>query len=71
MRADVKTVSHLEYKPLPEEALGICVVPNLPLDEEGNLPYSDLPAHLAAVLGILEMCNIKLQVIENLQKDEQ
>jgi Flp pilus assembly secretin CpaC len=39
------------------------------LNGEGRIAYKDLPPYLAEVLGVLEECNIKLELIRELQAE--
>lgn len=67
MRTETRTVPKLEFVPLPDAATAPCLVSLPPLDSSGSLPYEELPAYTARVLGTLEECNEKLEAIRKLQ----
>lgn len=66
MRTEVKTVSRLEFTPVPPELTELCLVPMPPLQPNGRMAIADGPTYAAEVLGILEECNTKLLKIERL-----
>jgi hypothetical protein len=69
VRTEVRTVTKLEFKPIPEEMTELCLVPTPPLDSKGELLYTALVPYTAEVLGILEVCNDKLALIRQLDRE--
>lgn len=69
MRTEVRTVPELEFIPVPQEAVSPCLVPSPPLNAKGEIEYVDVPPYAVEVLGILEECNIKLEELRELYKE--
>ena len=66
MRTEVRTVTKLEYIPVPAKLTLPSLVPLPPRDADGTLRYEDVPEYTGVVLGALEQCNIKLECIGQL-----
>ena len=69
MRTEQVVTPKLEFVPVPESLTETCTVSDPPLTPEGKLLYTDIPAWTAEVLGILELCNIKLAETRRLMEE--
>jgi hypothetical protein len=65
-RTEVVTVTKLEIVEVPAELTALCLIPDPPLDADGNLRYEVLPEYLGVVIGVLEECNTQLLKIQSL-----
>ena len=70
MQTQEVKVHRLEFVPVPGSITAHCVVPAAPVDRNtGEMRYKDVPAWTAEVLGVLELCNIRMNEIRRLMEE--
>lgn len=71
MRTEIREVPRLEFVPVPESLTERCFAPLPPVDDDGRLYFEQLPGYAVEILGVLQECNIKMQQIEELGREDQ
>lgn len=71
MQTEEVKIHRLEFVPVPGSITEHCEVPSAPVDGiSGKIRYKDVPAWTSEVLGVLELCNIKLNEIRRLMEEK-